>query len=239
MRHSAAIRKKLAGLGPRSGWYHVGICLLGLVVLSAIAFGPYWFICWLAGFMKSGLLSVLFEVSALASWVMLLFVACRRIGVDMRRGQRLRAGVWFGLALGIVLAHILSFMGTTPSADAFFGHGLIARLQFRIDFDAVQDWIALVDPNDCLPAPHDAARGKYLSKEECPSILKQQNGFVWLELDAKDRPIVRLEWFQGKAGTWGLVIGCRDMTTPQSEPGTYGEKRTELCPGIYFWQIEG
>ena len=49
---------------------------------------------------------------------------------------------------------------------------------------------------------------------------------------------VRLRWDEGKGGAWGLVIGRSDMKTPPSEPGMYGERRTELRPGIYFWYRE-
>lgn len=55
---------------------------------------------------------------------------------------------------------------------------------------------------------------------------------VRLELDAEGRPCVRLSWDQGKAGTFGLVIGDTKMETPVSGQGMYDEQRMELRPGV-------
>lgn len=212
---------------------------LVLAILSAVIFGPYGVVSWIAGLTGLIFLRVLFVWWAFIGWIALFAAACRGVVRGLRDRRKTSAGLWLGAALGIVLAYALFMMDKTPSSDAMFARGLVTHLEVLTDVDAIQTWIGSVDPNDCLPVPHVNSRGRRLSREEQPEVLRRQWGHVQLELDAQGRPSVRLEWFQSKAGTFGLVIGDRAMTTPASEPGMYGEKRTAIRPGIYFWYEEG
>ncbi len=127
-----------------------------------------------------------------------------------------------------------------PPPLSSFAHGVIAHLEIQTDVDAIQTWVASLQPSDCLDVPHDGHRGRYLTREDQPRALQRQTGDVNLELDADGRPSVRLTWFGvGKSGTWGLVIGHKEMKTPPSEADMYGEQRFNLRPGIYFWYVEG
>lgn len=93
-------------------------------------------------------------------------------------------------------------------------------------------------PTTVLPFHAAFVAVGFSASEDLPEVLKRQSGYVHAEPDTNGRPSVRLVWNQSKAGVFGLVIGDKDMKTPPSEPGMYGEKRTELRPGIYFWYEE-
>ena len=219
------------------GWRRVAPWLLVLLVLSAIGLGPLGLLSCIAGFLKSYLLYLLLLWPILVGWLVLLLMACRRF-VQALRARRRTSALWSGMALGIVLAFALGVMGRTP-CPVYFGHGLISRLELRTDIGAAQAWVESLDPKDCIPAPHSGSRGKYLRVEEQPQVLQGQDGMVHLELDAEGRPCVRLTWDESKAGMWGLVSATRTCKRRPSEPGMYGEKRTQLRPGVYFWYVEG
>jgi hypothetical protein len=227
--------------GWRGTWRCAAPWFLGLAVLSAIVLGPYWLISWVAGFLVTVFLWLAFLWCCLIGWATLFVVACVRFSRNLGRRRKRWAALWLSMALGIVLAHSLFWIGTTPKPLAFFGRGLLARFDIRTDIDAVRAWVASLDPNDCMTTGYSSEPEpwRYLSREEQPQLLKHQGDNVSLELDAEGRPSVRLEWGRTRAGTFGLVIGHRGMKTPASEPGMYGEKRTGLRPGIYFWYEEG
>ncbi len=212
---------------------------LALAILSAVIFGPYGVVSWIAGLTGLILLRVLFVWWAFIGWIVLFAAACRQVVRGLRDRRKTSVGLGLGTALGIALIYGLSAADQTPSSNKMFARGLVTHLEILTDVDAIQTWVGSVDPNECLPVPHVNPRGRHRSREEQPEILRRQWGHVQLELDAQGRPSVRLEWFQSKAGIFGLVIGDKTMATPISEPGMYGEKRTALRPGIYFWYEEG
>ena len=223
----------------RISWRSAGPWLLGVVVLSGIVLGPWGLLAYVAGFLESATLMMLFMLAGLVSWAALLCLACAQSVRSLRARHQTAAVFWSSVGFGVVLAIALYMMGKTPVAIAWFAHGVLRRLEIRTDIDAVQAWVESLNPSDCRGDPHSGGRGRHLREGEQPQVLKQQNGMVDLELDAGGKPRVRLSWDESKAGMWGLVIGHRDTKTPPSDPNMYGEKRSELRPGIYFWYEEG
>jgi hypothetical protein len=220
-------------------WRLLGVSLLGSAVLSAIVLGPLGLFGYVAGFLKSSTLLLFLTLCGIVGWPLLLVVACVGMVRGLRGGLWRATSLWSSIAFGIVLAIVLQIAGKTPAAIQVFGHGVFRRLEMRTDIDAVQTWVASLAPRDCAVDPHSGSRGRYLREAEQPEVLKRQDGMTNLELDGDGRPCVRLAWYESKAGSWGLVIGHRDMKTPPSDPNMYGEKRTELRPGVYFWYEEG
>lgn len=212
--------------------------MLASAVLSMVILGPFWLSSWISGFLISAGLWILLNLCVFAGGSLLVIMAAARLISDIRKGRRTRAILWLSIGIGVVAAFHLMWIGVTPSYRRFFGHGLVTRLDIQSGVGAVRTWVASLDPNDCAPMPHGNPRGRYLQRGTYPKVLKHHNGFVQLEPDAEGRPSVRLAWDQSKAGRFGLVIGTEDMKTPPSEPGTYGQKRTELRPGVYFWYEE-
>lgn len=223
----------------RIDWRGAGAGLLGLAVLSGVVFGPWGVLSFVAGWLKSSLLLVVFAASAAIGWMALLVVACVRLVRHGRTRRKLPAACWSILAVGVVLAFALQIMGTSPIPMHYFSRGVMSRLAIRTDMNAVQNWVETLNPSDCQGDLPPDGTGRYRTKEGQPQVLREQDGRIRLELDAKGRPRVRLSWNEGRIGIWGLVIGHRDTRTPPSDPNTYGEWRAELRSGIYFWYIEG
>jgi hypothetical protein len=225
----------------RIGWRGAGAGVLGLAVLSAVVFGPWGVLSFLAGWLQSSLLLVVFAAAAAVAWVALLIVACIWLVRHWRARRKQPAAYWSIVAVGVVLAFALQIMGTSPIPMHYFSRGVWRRVEIRTDMNAVQRWVESLSPSDCRDDryPGRTSTRRHLRKEEQPQVLSRQNGTVHLELDAAGRPRVRLSWYEGKGGTWGLVIGSRDAKTPPSDPNAYGEWHRELRPGIYFWYVEG
>jgi len=216
----------------------MAVLLVLLLVLSGVAFPPWVLVSYAAGFLKSQGLLLLFLVGGFAlSGALLLTASLQFVRLVLTR-RKMEALFWAVIALAIVLAFVLQVVTSRSSPDECFGHGLIRRLNTRSDVDAIQIWVESPDFEKYGGDPRVRRRERPLRKEEQPEVLKHQDGMVGVELDASGRPYVRLRWDEGKGGAWGLVIGRRDMKTPPSEPGMYGERRTELRPGIYFWYRE-
>lgn len=221
---------------PRIGRRQIGVWLLGLMILTGIVFGPLGLPVYVAGFLKSYLLFMFVAFAGLAAWAVLWLAGCTHL-VRALRVRRKVVDIWSSMVLVVPLVFVSFIMRMTP-CPLTFEEGLIGRLEMRTDIEAVQTWVESLDPNDCRGDPHMDRRGRNLTGEQLPQVLQHQDGMVRLELDAEGRPCVRLTWLEGKAGTWGLVIGRKGMKTPPSEPGMYGERRTELRPGVYFWYVE-
>jgi len=241
MRGEASTSRDPATAPPSVVGNNIATAVLALAVWSSVLLGPLWLSSWIAGFLNSAFLWMLSGgCFFLLGWSLLFVLACIRFIQNLCDRQKVRTAVWLIIAVGIVLAHVQFKMDETRSPRASFGRGVLARVDLRTDIDAVRTWVMSLDPNDCMtegysPEPEPP---RYLSREEQPKILKRQGDNVRVELDAAGRPCVRLEWYQSKAGKFGLVIGHQEMKAPPSEPGMYGEKRTELRPGIYFWYEE-
>jgi hypothetical protein len=217
----------------------VGAGLLGAIVLSAVVCGPWGLLAYAAGLLKSFLLLLLLLLLGLAGWLTLLLVACIRCVRSLRARCKITAAFWSVIAFGVVLVFALQIMRMEAVPTRYFAEGFLRRMEIRTNMDAVQSWVASLSPGDCRDdRPGRAKAGRHLGEEEQPQVLNRQNGRVNLELDAQGRPRVRLSWYEGKGGTWGLVIGSKDMKTPPSDLNMYGESRTELRPGIYFWYVE-
>jgi hypothetical protein len=229
-------KKDHAVLPPRKVWRQAGPWFLGLAVLSAIVFGPLGLPMYVAGFLKSYLLFLFVVFTGLGAWTVMWLAG----GIHLVRALRARRRVmdiWSSMVLVVPLVFVSFTIRVTPY-PIVFEDGLISRLEMRTDIEAVQTWVESLDLNDCQGDPHRDRRGRNLAGEQLPHVLQYQDGMVRLELDAEGQPCVRLTWLEGKAGTWGLVIGRRAMKTPPSEPGMYGERRNELRPGVYFWYVE-
>ncbi len=222
----------------RIDWRRVGPWLLRLAILSVVVLGP-WLFCYVAGLLNSAPISVLSVGVALLAWVVLCVTACVQTVRRLWAGRKMAAGFWLSTAFGIALAFVLMFSQRVPPPIRFFAHGVITHLDIQTDVDGIQTWVASLQPSDCVNPPRDGGPRLYLAREDQPKALQRQTGTVNLELDVEGRPSVRLTWNGGRAGTWGLVIGHKDMKAPPSGPGMYDEQRFELRPGIYFWYVEG
>lgn len=220
------------------GWYRVCVWLLGLAAFFAIALGPWGLFAYVGGFLNSGLLWLFLFWAGLAGWAGLLLLGCSLSVRNLRARRKGKAILCFSVALGIGLAFGLLLTGKASSSYHWFGCGVVRRLEMRTSIAAIQTWVESLEPRNYpgnLPSGHQS---RSLSKEQQPQVLKCQDGMVRLELDADGHPRVRLSWYGGKGGTWGLTIGHREMNTPPSDPNIYGEKHTELRPGVYFWYVD-
>jgi len=233
-----AKQKKPTTLSHIVDWCRPVFWLTALAVALVILLAPNQLHAWLAGFVNSMLLALLLRLFVPVYRIVALLVAGIVVVYALRRGRKKRAVLWLSVAAAVVLGHALLSIAIARPFRESFARGQLARLEVRTDIQAVRTWLASVDPNDCLPPPHTGSRGRYLSEQARPAVLRHAGGFLYLELDAESRPSVRLARDQSKAGRFGLVIGAEDMKTPPSEPGTYGQKRTELRPGVYFWYEE-
>jgi len=222
----------------RIDWGRAGPWLLGLAIVLGVVLGPTWLSSYGAGLLNSTMIWLLLSAWAIMAWKAMLVVAGVQVVRHLSAAHRMVAVLWLGAALGILLALNMFLTKKTLSPHLLFGHGLITRLEIQTNVDGIQTWVESLNPRDWRGDPHiDGGRFISLTKENQPKLLRRQTGFVRVEPDAAGRPRVHLMWYRRNVGTWGLVIGRRDMNTPASEPDVHGEKRTELRPSIYFWFV--
>jgi hypothetical protein len=150
------------------------------------------------------------------------------------RGFRRLLLAW-GISLAaLAILFVLPFgaRGLIPS-DTFMS-GFTRYVQGRADIPAVQAWLdaldraSLADPRRQSEVASDANMP--------PSVRRLKAWHTMVTLDDKGRPMVRLMWGSGMMGSWGLVVGHREMQTPPSDLARYGEYRASVAPGAYVWR---
>jgi len=142
---------------------------------------------------------------------------------------------------------IIPYTPIRPHGFNVYIKGFSKYVKANADIEAIRAWLGTLKLEDCVeyniiingsngigrksPKPV-----KDLSKESWPKAIIDLNPrFVGLSLDDDNHPKVRLEWGSGILGSWGLVVGSEEMSTPESELSRYGEYRQEIRKGVYVW----
>ena len=165
----------------------------------------------------------------------------RHCGLDtraMRRGVivlMIGSGLasWFGLGLTRLV----------PDPLSTFARGVARYVEHRADIVAAQDWLSMLDPNDCEDQRlgREVASGadirnprKYVPVPPALGGLARYS--IALSKDNDGRPMVRARLGGSRMmGSWGIVVGFKDMPVPPSGDSELMERRYPLGPGAYIW----
>jgi len=233
--------------------------LLVAIVASWFVWGPLGIIFYMGGlfnsiwvFLFGFLLLLLIPLAAI-----FLLALALRIAFSWRRlSGRERA---LSSVLTVTLAAFLSsfglgFAGMTPSSFDMYLRGFTRYVKARTDVPAIQTWLGTLDPNEYLKEPRDFSGIPVLPAAQPRAIMRLHPGHspyaVKVLADDEGGLMVRLMWGGGLIGTWGIVVGHREMKVPQTqEPAwmkhrvgsrteefyKYGEYRRHLASGAYIW----
>ncbi|MHC4483825.1 MAG: hypothetical protein ACYTBX_00170 [Planctomycetota bacterium] len=230
-------------------WYVFDILLIIVVLLYGTLSDPFGLIAYVCGLYNQ------LEISAfmLFIWVFwlvpaafCLVVLLLRIIISWPKYIRnkfalltLRLFVFIGL--GIYL--ILPFTPVRPHRFKIYIKGFTKNVEANADIEAIRAWLGTLKPEDCVD--YNSIVGSYGSVRRSPKQLKKQEWpkvianlhprYVILSLDDDEYPKVRLNWGSGFLGSWGLVVGNEEMSTPESDLSRHGEYRQEICRGAYIW----
>lgn len=138
--------------------------------------------------------------------------------------------VYFGLLHGLYL------VADSFPQERFCGRGyelytlgLRDRIESKADIEATRDWLQSL-------GSEEYGNAKVISSAELPESLRGLKGArAELSADANGNAKVSLMCGPGIMGSWGVVIGMKDMEIPPSDFGTHGEYRLPVEPGVYVW----
>ena len=256
---------------PRKTKVHiVGGILLAVILGSVFVGGPPGIIFYLGGLFNSMLvqlavflLAIPFipffvcpVLSGLCLVALLAFIVYRwrKLG----RGWRWSCVLLVALCVASVASPALRF-GPTPVMMRVWGFYRYA--QIKTDVPAIQAWLDTLDPNDCRDqsleekiAPTAWLKDplKFIPWPSCLAGFRSEDVHSRLLRDSEGRPMIRLSWGSGMMGTWGFVVGNRDMEIPKTEEPRWkeygygakkdrvqepGEYRKPLAPGAYVWTM--
>ncbi len=112
-----------------------------------------------------------------------------------------------------------------------YTHGFGDRIKSRADIPAIRDWLRTISDKDYAGKNPDAMMFEELP--ECLQVLDP--GTPYTSRDENGHARLGLFWGSSRAGTWGVVIGMKDMKIPPSDYNEGGEYRLPLEPGVYVW----
>lgn len=236
-----------------------GLILLVALVVSWFVWGPLGIVFYVGGlfnstwtFMLARPLFGLLILAAICPIALAIDMALHRRTLSSRQKvHRLLLGI---VAVAFVISVALGFGGLAPSPFDMHVKGFARYARNRVDVAAIQGWLETLDSSEYIGEHGDPGGIPILPAEHPPAIAKlRPNGFphgVRVLPDNAGRLMVRLAWGGGMIGHWGIVVGPKEMETPQtqepawverqSDGGTeeyyeYGERRTPLAPGAYIW----
>lgn len=235
--------------------YILGMTLLSVLVASWFIWGPFGVIFYVAG--QLGSMGIFVYLLCCLIWLVAAVVICLPVLVvsTVWRWRRLTYSTkWSRLVLmAVVFAFMasvgLGFLRRGPSPFDMFMRGFGGYVERRTQIEAIQNWLSMLDPNDCEGQPLDVRVARSApavhpakSVRTPPSIACLKAADTRLRRDDMDRPMVRLIWGSGHLG-WGLVVGDKDMRIPgRHVPGSGRQKmyyeddglRRSLAPGAYL-----
>ncbi len=222
----------------RMPWRIAGMVLLGIFAVSWLVWGPFGIMCYAGGlFNCMGVFIVLFLMMLPALVFAAAFpVLVVRAAVTWRRrtlADRRRITVWVVLTGGFVMPYILGIVGLGVSPFDMFVRGFARYAGLRVDVGAIQGWLGTLDPNDHRDSEGAWIEGQLADSEQPQVIANLRPKWTQPMLDERGRPAVRLLWGSGMIGSWGIVVGPRDMTEPPCDPSR--EQRSPLAAGAYVW----
>ncbi len=202
-------------------------------VASWFAWGPFAAIFYASGRLNSELLFVLspfllllIPMAAICLPILTIRTIRRWSALDVR-------GRWWSVLAVIVC---LAFPGS-------FARGLGRCVERRTNVQAMQNWLATLDPNDCEDqplelriAPGGDIRDVPTYVPAPPSVASLGDYHNQLSLDRDGRPMIRV--FLGGGGLighWGIDVGCRDMPMPASDSRCL---YYPLAPGAHIWSAD-
>lgn len=247
---------------PRKTYVHiVGVILLTAILASMFIWGV---ILYVAGRFNS---VVAYGISLLIQSCLLipLIVVCLLVLVVrlVSRWRRLSHGQRRLHVLIVVACAAFTVLevttGMVPSPLMMYVRGFTGYAVNATDVQAIQNWLGTLDPNEC--------RGQYVYLESAtgvnpnlshidasrsvlwpPSLARFHPVQIGLLLDDTGRPMIRLQWGSSFVGSWGIVVGIRDMRTPETQESAWSkyqkpggemqrvwEYRRPIAPGAYVW----
>lgn len=246
----------------KSYWWHWDIALVAV---------PLWFLVFLDPFgiinYMCGLINVPIHLFALfcsllllpAGLVCLIWFFVRMCVIWPRRirpWSRLLL-IWTVVIGGGAFYIGPFFIHILPRPFERYAQGFRRYVQTTTDIEAVQNWLGTLDPNNCENLWLDMNISPDVKKEYSSRIIPAPNVVVRLrpkisrlELDDLGRPMLRLIWGSGMSGSWGLVVGDKNMETPETELPRWeefhvgkvkqklhrhGETRLPVASGAYVW----
>lgn len=219
-------------------WRLLSMALLCMLTAVWLVWGPLGIIFYVGGLFNSMLvfvvmfLSAFLILTAIAAFPVLIVYAA----VTWRRTRHGRRALilWITLTGGFVVPLIFGLAGLTSSPKDMFIRGFSGYVQRRVDVPAVQEWLATLKPNPLQPG--QVHPDICVEESDLPASIACLRAWGWrVEFDDADRPRIRLMWGSGMTGSWGLVVGHRQMATPASNFSRHGEVRRTIAPGTYVW----
>ncbi len=241
-------------------WRIARMVLFAALLVSWLVWGPLGIVAYIGGLFNSLgafivmlILGVLIPVAAACLLVLGVFTALwwRRL---TNREKRLRL-ILIAISAGFVTSFVLGLIGAAPSPFDMYVKGFARYAKSQADVEAIQNWLATLDPNEYLKKSGGDSTGIPVPPPEQPSAIARLHpsdgpyGVRVLPDDA-GRLMVRLSWGGGLIGHWGIVVGHRETKVPPTQkPGSkrrqvnsrtkgldeYGEYRKPLAPGAYVW----
>lgn len=155
-----------------------------------------------------------------------------------RRGAG-RARVWFhwlAAATGVAF-FVLAFVA--PAQESPFvmvARGFKVNMQIWADIEGIRTWLSVIDPNVYLEQHGHVETVVQLDEADWPKeIASLRPRWVRLFRDEREGLRVWIRWGGGFIGSWGLVVGDKQMPTPPSDFEKRREYYVELEPGAYVW----
>ena len=221
--------------GPR--WYYWDIGLAALPFWFGLMFDPWGILNYLGGLINVpfALLALMFSATLLpAALLCIPILLVRMLIIWPRHIRPWRRVLCLWGATVTVFAIVFVLPWVLRESDPFMS-GFTSYVHRRADISAVQAWLGTLEP----PTPSEPGHREHLSLDWHkfpPSIRRLDAWGTRIDLDDENRPMLRLSWGSGVMGTWGLVIGTREMHIPPSDRSRYGEIRTPIAPGAYVWR---
>ena len=174
-------------------------------------------------------------------FILLCFILAIVKFFSRRRKRTRKEALLIVAEMCIPLVYFGLFHGFTVVADSFaqeqfcgrgyelYTLGLRDRIESKADIEATRDWLQSL-------GSEEYRNGNAISNAELPECLRGLKGArAELSADANGSAKVSLMWGSGIMGSWGVVMGMKDMEIPPSDFGTHGEYRLPVEPGVYVW----
>jgi hypothetical protein len=221
--------------------YILGMLLLSALVASWFVWGPLGIVFYVDGLFNSDWVFILgpflfLLIPAAAIFLPFQMVRLFRRWRQLTLERKWRHVILVALLAGFVGSAVLSYAQVLPipAPNDMFARGFARHVQSQTSIEAIQDWLAGLDPKICVNEG-GYVQDRRLDASELPACVLRLHPGPATILPVGDRLMVRLTWGGGLMGHRGLVVGNRDMPMPPPDSSDAGEYRVPLAPGAYFW----